>query len=50
MQPSYEVSMNKRQRIALEHTCKLPQETVHPRFARRSGQITTILTVNSGFE
>lgn len=39
-----------RQRVALEHTCKLPEETRHPRFYRLIGKYGTVLTLNSGFE
>jgi len=42
--------MTPRQRIALEYTCKLPEETVHPRFFRRNGPVSSALTLNSGFE
>jgi len=42
--------MTPRQRTAREHTCKLAEETTHHRFYRRSGNVTSILTLNSGFE
>lgn len=44
--------MNKQQRTALEHHCRLAVETVHPRFARLL-QVTdgsVIVIVNSGYE
>lgn len=42
--------MTPRQQIALDHTCRLPEETVHPRFHVSAGGVSTILTFNSGFE
>lgn len=37
--------------IALHHHCRLASETIHPRFAQRLENGTTlILTVNSGYE
>lgn len=44
--------MNRPQRIALDHHCRLATETMHPRFVRliRSGTYSVILTVNSGYE
>lgn len=44
--------MNKAQRLALEHHCRLAVETIHPRFVRliRGGLYSVILTVNSGYE
>jgi hypothetical protein len=31
-------------------TCKLPEETSHPRFARLHPPTSSVLTLNSGFE
>jgi hypothetical protein len=42
--------MTPQQRIAFTNTCKLPEETSHPRFVRRRGRWTVNLTLNSGFE
>jgi hypothetical protein len=39
-----------RQQIAMAYTCKLPEETTHPRFRRAFPGVSTILTLNSGFE
>lgn len=43
--------MNRHQRIAIEHHCRLASETLHPRFtymARHS--VSIVLTVDSGYE
>ncbi len=45
-----ERAVTPRQRIAMAFTCKLPEETSHPRFRRVIGRWSTILTLNSGFE
>ncbi len=37
-------------RTALAHHCRLGTETLHPRFGRRAGGFSVILTVNSGYE
>lgn len=43
--------MNGYQRTALEHHCRLAIETAHPRFSHwRSGLVSVVLTVNSGYE
>ena len=42
--------MTPRQRIAMAHTCKLEWETTHPRFHRVEFPLSTILTLNSGYE
>jgi len=42
--------MKPEHRIALEHHCRLGAETMHPRFAKRIGSWSAILTVNSGYE
>ena len=42
--------MDTAQRIALTHPCYLAGETVHPRFAARSGAWSLVLTVNTGYE
>jgi hypothetical protein len=44
--------MNRHQRIALQHHCRLASETAHPRFARliRGGAFSVVLTINSGYE
>lgn len=40
-----------RQEIAITHTCRLPEETQHPRFLRvHTWGASSILTFNSGFE
>ncbi len=35
---------------ALRYHCRLGTETLHPRFGRREGLFTVLLTVNSGYE
>jgi len=44
--------MNKHQRLALDHHCRLATETVHPRFGRvrPGGLFKVVLTANSGYE
>ncbi len=44
--------MNRPQRIALDHHCRLATETMHPRFCRllNGGLYSAILSVNSGYE
>lgn len=42
--------MNTAQRIALTHPCYLGAETVHRRYAHRSGAWSLVLTVNTGYE
>lgn len=44
--------MNRFQRIALDHPCRLAIETYHPQFRRliRGGGFSVVLTVNSGYE
>lgn len=42
--------MNKHQRTALDHHCRLAGETVHPRFAYVMPLHSIVLTVNSGYE
>jgi hypothetical protein len=43
--------MNRAQRVALEHHCRLSVETLHPDFARLlPGGLSVVLTVNSGYE
>ena len=46
------MNLTKRQQIAMTFTCKLPEETTHPRFRDYDPRkhISTILTLNSGFE
>lgn len=39
-----------RHKIAVANHCRLACETVHPRFAAVDGLVSTILTVNSGYE
>jgi hypothetical protein len=39
-----------RHKIAITNHCRLACETVHPRFRAFDGRISTILTVNSGYE
>jgi hypothetical protein len=38
------------QRLALAKPCLLAEETAHPRYARRTGMGTIVLTVNTGYE
>lgn len=42
--------MNERQRFAMAHTCRLPEETMNPVFRRVHLPTSSILTLNSGFE
>jgi hypothetical protein len=43
--------VNRWQRTALEHHCRLAAETLHPDFARTlPGALSVVLTVNSGYE
>jgi hypothetical protein len=42
--------VNERQKTAMRFTCKLPEETAHPRFARLHLPTSSVLTLNSGFE
>jgi hypothetical protein len=42
--------MTPRQQTAIRHTCRLPEETIHQRFAAPARDCWTILTFNSGFE
>ena len=43
--------MNRHQRTALDHHCRLSIETMHQRFARvLPSRISVVLTVNSGYE
>ena len=42
--------MNRAQRIALDHPCRLGGETVNPRFAQAFPLHSVVLTVNSGYE
>jgi hypothetical protein len=42
--------MNRRQKFALRHHCRLGGETVHPRFLYMAGLASIVLTVNSGYE
>jgi hypothetical protein len=39
-----------RQQTALRYTCRLPEETVHPRYWAQVRDCSTILTFNSGYE
>lgn len=41
--------MTPRQRLAREFTCRLAQETAHPRFRRQIGRVSTIITLDSGY-
>ncbi len=36
--------------VALRYHCRLGTETLHPRFGRRDGLFTVLLTVNTGYE
>lgn len=43
--------MNRYQRTAIDHHCRLSMETMHPRFARVLPLgMSVVLTVNSGYE
>lgn len=46
--------MTPRQKLALQHTCRLAEETAHPRFRRVHVDggltFTTVLSLNSGYE
>ena len=42
--------MNLAQRIAIQHHCRLAFETAHPRFCQLHGDISVIVTVNTGYE
>jgi len=42
--------MNKQQKIALQHYCRLDVETLYPRFRIMQSKYSIILTVNAGFE
>jgi hypothetical protein len=42
--------MTKRQKLAIKHTCRLPEETAHKRFIRLDPPMQSLLTFNSGFE
>ena len=43
--------MTKWQRTAIENPCRLGEETMHPMFAHRFADGTSLLlTVNSGYE
>jgi hypothetical protein len=39
-----------RHKIAIANHCRLACETVHPRFRAFDGQLSSILTVNTGYE
>lgn len=36
--------------IAMAHPCALAAETLHPRFSRRAGLVSVVLTLNFGYE
>lgn len=38
------------QQVAFDNPCRLAVETVHPQFCRLLGQISLVLTINSGYE
>ena len=42
--------MNTAQRLAITNPCRLAVETMHPRFATRTGRWSLVLTVNTGYE
>ena len=42
--------MYRRQLTAIEHHCRLAFETYHPRFKYVRGDVSIIVTVNSGHE
>jgi hypothetical protein len=42
--------MTPMQKVAMAHTCKLPEETSHARFGGWRSPFSLRLTLNSGFE
>lgn len=44
------VLMDRYQRTAIEHHCRLAAETIHPRFVTATPLYSIVLTVNSGYE
>ncbi len=42
--------MNRHQQIALEHHCRLAEETVNPIFGYVYPGVSIVLSVNSGYE
>lgn len=42
--------MTPEQRMALAATCRLSVECMHPRYGRKVGAWTEVLTVNTGYE
>lgn len=42
--------MNKHQEIAITYHCRLAGETVNRKFAYVVGNVSIVLTVNSGYE
>lgn len=42
--------MNARQTTAILNHCRLAGECVNPRFGYREGEMTFVVTVNSGYE
>ena len=43
-------SLSKPQRTALTIPCMLAEECAHPRYARRAGLGTIVVSVNAGYE
>lgn len=44
------LKLSNRQKIAMVYTCKLAEECQHPRFRDVEWPVSSILTLNSGFE
>jgi hypothetical protein len=42
--------LSQRQRTALQNHCRLAGECLHPRFIELRGDVSLIVTVNSGYE
>ncbi len=42
--------MNRHQQIALEHHCRLAEETTRPQLGYRYIGVSIVLSVNSGYE
>lgn len=42
--------MTDQQRVAITFPCRLAIETMHPRYRQRGAVVTTVLTVNTGYE
>lgn len=42
--------MKRHQRVAIENTCLIAEETSHPRFGHRLSRGSLVFTVNTGYE